>query len=70
MQDGKSPDVAAFAFAVAIALGRTHSGIAGEVVGDKTVRLEPVGHPGRLITVRGGILDDRFPGNPLQRSSC
>ena len=42
MEHGKCPDVVAFPGSAAIALGWTHSGITGEVVGNKAVRLQPV----------------------------
>src|SRR5208282_6575817 len=67
MQDWESPNVAGFTLAVAITLSRAHSGIACEVVGDKTVNFQPVRNPGRLIAIRGRILSYRFPCYPLQR---
>ena len=60
MQDWKSPDVAGFAFAVAITLSGAHSGIAGEVIGDKAMSLQPVRDPWRLIAIRSGIFENRL----------
>jgi len=67
MQNWKSPKIAGFAFPVAITLGWAHSGIAGEVVGDKTVCLQPARNPWWLIAIRSRIFGDRLSGNPLQR---
>src|SRR5579863_8160212 len=67
MQDWKSPKIAGFAFPVSITLRRPHSGIASEVVRDKTVGLQPVRNPWWLIAIRSGIFGDRLSSNSFQR---
>src|ERR1700677_4457017 len=66
MQNGKRPDIAGFTLAIAITLRRTHAGVAGEVICDKTMSLEPMRDPNWLIAVRSGIFDDWFSGGTLQ----
>src|SRR5262249_22963748 len=66
MNNREGPDIATFADAVAITLGRGHSRIAGEVVGEKTVSVQPSRNPWGLVAVWRGIFDNRFAGDRFQ----
>src|ERR1700722_16646307 len=60
MENGKGPHVAGFAFTVAVSLGGAHAGIAGEIIGNEVVRLQPVRETRRLIAIWRGIFAHRL----------
>src|ERR1700736_568642 len=66
MEDGESPDCLPAPLTVAVALRGTHSGVAGEVVADKTVLLEPASDPLRVIAGGSRVFQRGFPRHLLE----
>src|SRR5581483_678866 len=68
MKDGKFPHDLALADSITITLGRSHSRIAGEVVGDKAVLFEPLRDPRWLIAHGSGVLKYLLTTDMLESS--
>src|SRR5437016_2694756 len=66
MQNGKPPDGRSIAPVVAINLGRSHAGVAGEVIRVVTMLLQPTGHPLGMISQGSRVLLDRCASHIFQ----